>query len=200
MIRSIYSKYKSLIILYYKAINWFYLKIMKVKVKGKTKINGKLFLRNSGEVFFGNNLEINSGFSYNPIGGQCFTSIVVQKNAVLKICDNVGISNSAIYCKKKIIIGENVIIGGDCKIYDTDFHSVFLEDRLKEPQEGIKSLPVKINDGVFIGTGSIILKGVEIGENSVIAAGSVVSKNIPDNEIWGGNPIIFLKGINKKLK
>lgn len=197
MIKTIYNIYKNLKILYYKGVNWFYLKIMKVKVNGKINIYGKLFLRNSGKIVFGDNLEINSGFAYNPIGGQGFTSIVVQENACLVIKKNVGISNSAIYCKKRITIGNNVIIGGDCKIYDTDFHSIYLKDRLSQPQKGIKSLPVKINEGVFIGTGSIVLKGVEIGENSVIAAGSVVSRNIPENEIWGGNPIVFLKKIKK---
>ena len=48
--------------------------------------------------------------------------------------------------------------------------------------------PVYIEDGVFIGAGSIILKGVRIGKNSIVGAGSVVAKSIPEGEIWAGNP------------
>ena len=50
---------------------------------------------------------------------------------------------------------------------------------------------------MFIGTSCIIGKGVTIGENSVIAAGSVVVKNVPSNEIWGGNPAKFIRKINE---
>ena len=50
----------------------------------------------------------------------------------------------------------------------------------------------------FIGTGTIITKPVTIGFNSVIGAGSIVTKNIPDNEIWAGNPARYIKSIERK--
>ena len=52
---------------------------------------------------------------------------------------------------------------------------------------------IRINNDVFIGANSIILKGVEIGKCSVIGAGSIVTKCIPENEIWAGNPAMFIK-------
>ena len=52
---------------------------------------------------------------------------------------------------------------------------------------------VYIEDGAFIGTNAIICKDVRIGKNSVVAAGSVVTKDIPANEVWGGNPARFIK-------
>jgi acetyltransferase-like isoleucine patch superfamily enzyme len=61
-----------------------------------------------------------------------------------------------------------------------------------------KKRPVVINDNVFIGAHSTILKGVTIGKNSVIGACSVITKDIPDNEIWAGNPAKFIKSIEKK--
>lgn len=104
-----------------------------------------------------------------------------------------GISNTAIVCHNKIIIGKNVFIGGDCKIYDTDFHSINFNKRISEVDDDINTAPIHIKNGSFIGAGTIILKGVTIGERSIIGAGSVVTKDIPDNEIWAGNRVKFIK-------
>jgi len=60
----------------------------------------------------------------------------------------------------------------------------------------VNTAPIIIRDYVFIGGSSIILKGVTIGKNSIVAAGSMVTKSIPDNEIWGGNPAKYLKSNN----
>lgn len=181
---------------YTHSVNMLLLKLLKVEYDNTLNINGRVFLRNKGTIKIERDVVINSKYSSNPIGGQSFTSIVVLENAVLKIGNNVGISNSAIYCAQKIIIGNKVYIGGDCKIYDTDFHSIFLCDRMIRPEKNQKISPVIIKDGAFIGTGTIILKGVTVGKESVIAAGSVIVKDIPDNEIWGGNPAKFLRKIN----
>ena len=56
-----------------------------------------------------------------------------------------------------------------------------------------KTAPIHIKKFAFIGGSCIILKRVTIGENAVVAAGSVVTKDIPDNEVWGGNPAKFIK-------
>lgn len=183
-------------ILYYKISNYIKFKFLNIIIGENTIIKGHLFLRGrDGKISIGNNVVINSNYIENPIGSQTFTSLVVTKNAHLIIKDNVGISNSSIFCSDTIIIEEFVLIGGDCKIYDTDFHSIYINDRKSNPERGIKSAPVIIKKGAFIGTGSIILKGVEIGENVVVAAGSIVTKNIPKNELWGGNPAKFIKKI-----
>jgi acetyltransferase-like isoleucine patch superfamily enzyme len=140
---------------------------------------------------------MNNGRYYNKIGRQQPSMFVVRKNVFLSFADNVGISSSAFYCTLKISVGNNVKIGGNCVCYDTDFHSLnFLERRdRKLDSEKSKSLPVVIEDDVFIGAHSTILKGVTIGKGSIIGAGSVVSKSIPPNEIWGGNPIVYIKSL-----
>ena len=104
---------------------------------------------------------------------------------------------TTIMCFNHIEIGNNVMIGVGTHIYDTNFHNINPKDRIekKDPKDTVKTAPVIIHDNVFIGAFSIILKGVTIGENSVIAAGSVVTKSIPDNQIWGGNPAHFIKNI-----
>lgn len=96
-----------------------------------------------------------------------------------------------------IEIEDNVYIGSGVKIWDTDFHSLQYTNRLKLPDTGVKHAPIKIKEGAFIGACTIVLKGVTIGKYSVIGAGSVVAKSIPDNEIWAGNPAQFIKKIEE---
>lgn len=82
------------------------------------------------------------------------------------------------------------------KIYDTDFHWTDYEARMN--QQGSKTAPVIIKSGAFIGGHSIILKGVTIGEKAAIGAGSIVTSNVPDCEIWAGNPAKFVWKIQTK--
>lgn len=142
---------------------------------------------------------INSGNRINSFGGHRKMIITVLKNGTLKIGNNVGISNSTIICRKSIIVGDNVLIGGNCHIFDTDFHSIDFENRMLKPDPDVKVGSVEIKNGAFIGGGSYILKGVTIGEKSIIAAGSVVTKSVPKHEIWGGNPAKFIKKINRNV-
>lgn len=145
----------------------------------------------------GENFRMNNGKYYNKIGRQQPSSFVVAKNAVLTFGDNVGLSSSSFFCSLKITVGNNVMIGGNCVFYDTDFHSLNFLDRRDRFLDSAnrKSAPVIIEDDVFIGAHSTILKGVTIGHCSVIGSGSLVSKSIPPNEIWGGNPAKFIKSV-----
>ncbi len=111
--------------------------------------------------------------------------------------DNVGISSTAIICHKGITIGDNVKIGGNVVIYDTDFHSLDVVERISIPEDisNVKTEEVIINNNVFIGAHTTILKGTVIGENSVIGAGSLVVGIIPPNVIAGGNPCKVIKSL-----
>jgi acetyltransferase-like isoleucine patch superfamily enzyme len=142
-------------------------------------------------VKIGNNCRINSGFINNAVGGYRRTGIWVGKNAELNIGENVGISNSTIVSLCSVSIADNVYIGGDTNIYDTDFHPTDAKER-SDHISGKKSRVLICRDS-FIGGHVIILKGVEIGEGAIIGAGSVVTKNIPPYEIWAGNPARFIR-------
>lgn len=126
-----------------------------------------------------------------------YSKIVVEKNASLRIGDKTGMSTCSLYCSKEISIGNCVKIGAGCKIMDTNFHALKWEERLDKSSDkkNRKCLPICIKDNVFIGTRCIICKGVTIGANSIIAAGSVVVKDIPANCIAGGNPCKVIKFI-----
>lgn len=176
--------------------NQFVLKKNHVIYDSSIEINGRLkCCSNSKEgISIGSYTKINSGKNVNPIGGDTRTFLFAKENGKIIIGKQVGISNSTLIASTKIIIEDNVMIGGDCRIYDTDFHSIKYSERMEN--KGTKSAPILIKKGAFIGTSSIILKGVTIGEKSVIAAGSVVTSNIPDNELWGGVPARFIKKVD----
>lgn len=168
------------------------------QMDGRLTIHGKIYMYSQrAHICFGNNVEINSNLKSNPIGGSTKTILYAKPGARIKIGNNVGISNACLYAAEEIEIGDNVLIGGDTCIYDTDFHSLDVGER-KVKSETVKTSPVRIEDNVFIGAHSIILKGVTIGQNSIVAAGSVVTKDVPSNQVWGGNPAKLIRNMDEK--
>jgi len=183
-------------IYYYKNGNKYILRKNKVYFHDDFQIFGMLYIKNNGLIKIGNKFSANSGKNQNPIGGDTILRLITYRpEAILKIGNNVGISNSTIVCWSRIEIEDNVLIGGSVKIWDTNFHSLDASIRTCENDNDRKTCPIKICKNAFIGGSSIILKGVTIGENSIIAAGSVVNKSIPDNVIAGGNPCKIIRKI-----
>lgn len=148
--------------------------------------SAKILRRAHSKINIGKNCTFRSGSTSNLIGVNHKCIIVTHtKEAVLKIGDNTGFSGTTIGCFKEIIIGKNVKCGANTLITDSDWH-------LNDPRVG-KPRPIFIGDNVWLGYGVIVMKGVTIGENSIIGAGSVVTKDIPANVIAGGNPCVVLK-------
>jgi acetyltransferase-like isoleucine patch superfamily enzyme len=123
----------------------------------------------------------------NTIGVfQKVTLKTCQKGAEIVIGNNVGISGAVISSMDSIYIGNNVLIGSGALITDNDAHPIHPDFRNDESQ--ILISPIIIEDNVFIGARSIILKGVTIGKGSIVGAGAVVSRNVPEYVIVAGNP------------
>ena len=102
------------------------------------------------------------------------------------IGDNTSIGDrTEIHAGSKIEIGNGCNIAWDVCIMDRDYH------KFNSDAENIS--PVKIEDNVWIGCNSIVLKGVTIGEGAVIAAGSIVTQNVPTNCLAAGNPAKIIK-------
>lgn len=100
--------------------------------------------------------------------------------------------NTLLDCVDQITIGDYVSFGHNCMVL-TGFHDYNLKGEARQKSGPTK--PVTIKNGAWIASGVIILPGVTIGENSVIGAGSVVTHDVPDNELWFGNPCLFRKRI-----
>jgi acetyltransferase-like isoleucine patch superfamily enzyme len=163
-------------------------------------INGRMLISNKGKLSIGSKVTFNNSTKYNFVGVYKPCSLFVEKDAVLTIGANSGFSGISIYCTSRIDIGSYVNIGGNVCIWDTDFHPLDHLERRVNNKAKIQSRPVTIADDVFIGANSIILKGANIGERSVIGAGSVVTKNIPPDEIWAGNPARFIRKITTTVR
>lgn len=140
----------------------------------------------------------NSKRNSNLIGinHQCIIA-THRNNAKLYIGENSGFSGTTIGCAEKIEIGQGVLCGANTVITDFDWHNT---DPLLRHVPCISSKPIKIEDNVWIGINVIVLKGVTIGRNSVVAAGSIVTKNIPPNVIAIGQPAKPIKYVSKDYK
>ena len=139
-------------------------------------------------VSVGRNFMMISASSFSAVGVShpCVIN-ALRAGAEITIGNDVGISGASICACTSVIIGDRVMLGADTVITDTDFHVVNTAQR-RYIREGIPSSPVVIEDDVFIGMRSIVLKGVRIGEGSVVGAGSVVTRDIPPYAIAAGQP------------
>lgn len=146
-------------------------------------------------ISIGSHFKINSSFKSNNIGILSRSRLTTNDTgAEIIIGDNVGVSAVTISAFKRIVIGDNTLIGGNVLVTDSDWHQTDYRDRLAN-KGAVKSADVIIGKNVFIGTRSIILKGVTIGDNSIIGAGSVVTGDVPANVIAAGNPCKVIKSL-----
>jgi acetyltransferase len=161
-------------------------------------IRTKRFLRQLRETDYADNETKDAIYKqmFGSIGDQVSIDIDFRceygKN--IHIGNKVIINMNCTFLDNGVInIGDNVMIAPDVRIY-TATHSVILSERMPVRSNSKTSIcdtiacPVTIESGVWIGGGAVILPGVTIGRNSVIGAGSVVTKSIPENSIAVGNP------------
>lgn len=147
------------------------------------------------------------------IGDNCLISgnyFFELDGAVINIGNETFIGSSTFVCSSKISIGNQVLISWGCTIMDNNAHSLVFEERRNDVHDWKRSLEegevgkykdwsnvakgeIIIKDKSWIGFNVIILKGVTIGEGAVVAAGSVVTKDVPDYAVVAGNPATVLK-------
>ena len=158
-----------------------------------------LSLNGDNTVIIGNNFAFSSGSGFNPLARNIKGAIEMRKGARLSIGDNVGISSSCLWIYDNLTIESNTKIGADCIILDSDTHSLEynLRININTDRSNAKKAGIYIGEGVLIGTRCIVLKGVSIGNHTIIGSGSVVTKSIPANCIAAGNPCKVIKFLNE---
>jgi acetyltransferase-like isoleucine patch superfamily enzyme len=153
--------------------------------------------------FRGSRIEIGAGAllrswsSTNPLVPNHRVVLATRNaEAIIKVGQDVGMTGTTLVAAERIEIGDRVQIGANSTVVDTDFHPLDVEVRRKDFLAG-KHAPVVIEDDVFIGMNSLILKNVRIGKGSVIGAGSVVVSNIPPGVIAAGNPAQVIRTLGQ---
>lgn len=144
------------------------------------------------------------------VGDNCIISgvlITERENSFITIGNNVFVGGQTIFdCVEKVFVKDDVLISYGCLLADSDNHSLNYNIRKndlldwrngwKHDWSTTKTSPIYIEKGVWIGARSIVLKGVTIGEGAVVAAGSVVTKDVPPYTIVGGNPARVIRELN----
>lgn len=145
-------------------------------------VQGGLRLRGGGQVILGDDV----------IVGTKTDIFTHDHEALVRVGHRSFLNGTRMSAVKLIDIGDDAILA-DARLMDTDFHS--LGKRRQQRDAAVAVAPIHVQNNVWIAAGSAVLKGVTIGENSVIAFGSVVVKDIPANVIAGGNPCREIGGV-----
>ncbi len=184
-------------LLYYKIKTLLIIKAWRIECGKNVRFIGRTIIRSYDKygIVIGDNCRFLAGTENNLVGLTNPSVICAAKGARIIIGNDVGCSSVVMHARSSIRIGNYVNIGGNVKILDHDFHPLAWESR-RPPQKDdeIRSLPIVIEDDVFVGTNAIILKGTIIGARSIVAAGSVVfGMNVPPDSLVKGNPAIIVK-------
>jgi acetyltransferase-like isoleucine patch superfamily enzyme len=191
-----------------KLIRGFFLKIRLKSSKGFIFVGAGTKIRFKSKISIGKSLQIGDNVEINALsknGIKIGNNVSILKNTIIEctgvirelgeglvIGNNVGIAqNCFIQVRGLVTIGDNIIFGPGVSIFSENHNFSEIDKYINEQGETRKG--VKIEDGVWIGTAATILDGVTIGKNSIVAAGSVVNKDVPPYTVVGGIPAKIIK-------
>ncbi len=169
-----------------------------INLKGKLKVKNRplIHIMDGSSLILGDNVTLNSKNDLHHVNMFAPIKIYLDKvGAKIEIGNNTRIHASCLHAYEAIEIGDNCLIAANCQIFDGSGHDTLLE----EPSKRISShgiiKPIKIGNNCWIGTSAIILPGTTLGNNCIVAAGSIVNGTFEDNSLIGGNPAKLIKSI-----
>jgi carbonic anhydrase/acetyltransferase-like protein (isoleucine patch superfamily) len=147
------------------------------------------------KLTIGDRCEFRSAKWANLVGinRPCIISTMFE-DAVLEIGAGSGFSGTIIGCASRITLGERVMCGANVTISDTDWHP--LDWRSRAAGMVAPTAPVSIGDDVWLGMNTVVLKGVTIGRRTVVGAGSIVSRSLPEGVIAAGSPARVIREVD----
>jgi acetyltransferase-like isoleucine patch superfamily enzyme len=148
----------------------------RIRVGLRFSLQGRLIASGPGTVVLGDDVVV----------ADKTTPFTHSREARIEIGSRSFVNGTRFGCSREITIGEDAILA-DARLMDTDFHPLQAR-RCEDPTLPVGVSPIRIGRNVWIGAGSAVLKGVSIGDNSVIAFGSVVTKDVGADTIAAGNP------------
>ena len=165
-------------------------------VTGRYKSYQPVVLRGAGKIIFGQDVSFGRNVNIGVVNSPQFfnTYAYIEARTVgssIVFGNNIKVNNGfSVVSEKRITISDNVLIGTNCQIIDSTFHDLSIVKRCcadPNPRE------ITIKQNVFIANNVTILKGVTIGENSVVATGAVVTKSFPENVLIAGVPAKIIR-------
>jgi acetyltransferase-like isoleucine patch superfamily enzyme len=194
LMKGVYTLYNKWMTIVYRG----WLKAVGVPCGKNLRVYGYPFILpfRRGQIALGSNVVLRSAGLSNPVGlnHRCLIRTITPE-ARITVSDEVSMSGTTLLARKGIAIGRGVMIGANCTIVDSDLHPLDTEKRASRETDGIQSETIIIEDGVFLGMGVMVLKGVRIGRNTVVGAGAVVSGSLPPNAVAAGNPARVIKRV-----
>lgn len=200
MIVAIYKIFNKLYNIFTTLLMNFYCRLINVKLESRVLFKGtcSILKVKSARIEIGKNTVINSnnyGYHLNM-----FTKcklLADRPKAVIKIGSNCRIHATCLHAFKEIIIGNRVLIAANTQIIDGNGHELMMHDPENRIHSTDNGKPIQIGDDVWIGTNVLILGGVTIGNGAVIAANTLVNKDVLPHTLVGGNPMTLLKEYSK---
>ncbi|MGF1496348.1 MAG: acyltransferase [Elainellaceae cyanobacterium] len=155
---------------------------------GRHLRGNQVYVKNVGTIRLGNWVSLKS-FRGGSIHRTCLYTHC--EDSVIMVGDHCHLSGTVIHCRTTVTIGDHCMFAPGSKIMDNDSHRISID--VKERRQPPASAPVTIADNVWVGMNALILKGVTIGENAIVAAHAVVTKDVPKNTLVAGNPARIIK-------
>jgi acetyltransferase-like isoleucine patch superfamily enzyme len=147
-----------------------------------------LQIAEGGSIRMGDDMHLVSSPPRSWISLNTRCQFTAGPNGRIELADHVGLNGTTITAKKLVRIGRNTMVAPNVVIVDTDFHLPWPADLRWTSDSAPNDAAVIIGENVWIGMNTLVLKGVTIGDNTLIGAGSVVVGDIPANSIAAGNP------------
>jgi maltose O-acetyltransferase len=174
---------------------WYFSKIdglthREIRVGRNARFHVPVRSNGRGRIVIGDDNVFGFPLSHRLGNGEILLQARTSEAEILIGRNNIINNNSAIYCIQRVVIGDDCLVGDSVTIYDSDFHNLQPEAR-KAPQ--LLSSPVVIGNNVWIGSRAMILKGVTIGDGSVIGAMSIVTRPVPPRRVAVGNPAKIIR-------
>lgn len=176
------------------------LRVAGVEIAAGVQVQGKpiVSLASGSRIRIGERCVLCSDSQINALGiNHPVVLRTLRPGAEIVIGADTGMSGGSICAASSVRIGAGCLLGANVTLADTDFHPINPANRrYNRNPDDIGVAPIVIGDNVFIGADTFVLKGVRIGVNSVIGAGSVVTRDVPDNVVAAGNPARVIRPIS----
>ncbi|MBE3070630.1 MAG: acyltransferase [Planctomycetes bacterium] len=169
------------------------------RVGRKTKARGRfcVVMYGEGEITLGEKCRIYSNTKRSDMALYSPCKFTTYPGAKIVIGNRVSFGGTIITCRKSIVIEDDAMFAANVIIVDSDFHVPWPPERRHDPAPPEAAREVRIGRNAWVGINVIILKGVTIGEDAVIGAGSVVTRDVPPRCVAAGNPARVIRRLDE---